>query len=177
MRSGDASEVSSVSQRAPRRAAKTMPDVTTWDRTPQLIGRSAEWRQLRGAWRRVTDGSPHVVLLSGEAGIGKTRLAEELEAWVSRQGLVTATARCYPAAGAVAYGPVTAWLRGAAFRTSLSTLDPAWLSEVARLVPDVLSERPDLRRLEAMTEGWQRRRFFEALTHSLLVVRQPFLLL
>jgi tetratricopeptide (TPR) repeat protein len=117
------------------------------------------------------------VLLSGEAGIGKTRLAEELEAWVSRQGLVTATARCYATAGALAYAPVTSWLRCAAFRSSLSTLDPSWLSEVARLVPDVLAERPDLRRPEAMTEGWQRQRFFEALARSLLAVRQPLLLL
>jgi tetratricopeptide (TPR) repeat protein len=177
MRSGDASEASSVSQRAPRRAARMTPSTTTRGRTPQLVGRSAEWRQLRGAWRRVIDGSPHVVLLSGEAGIGKTRLAEELEAWVSRQGLVTATARCYATAGTLAYAPVTSWLRCVAFRTSLSTLDPSWLSEVARLVPDVLSERPDLPRPEAMTEGWQRRRFFEALARSLLAVRQPLLLL
>ena len=43
-----------------------------------------------------------------------------------------------------------------------------WLTEVARLVPDQLTRRPDLPRPTPMTEGWQRQHFFEALARALL---------
>ena len=127
-----------------------------------LLGRKAEMRHLQEAWRKAAGGHPHIVFLSGEAGIGKTRLAEEIEAWVSRQGLTTASARCYAALGHLAYAPVTTWLRTDALQTGLSALDPAWLTEIARLVPEVLVTRPKLSLPAAMTEGWQRQHFFEA---------------
>lgn len=142
-----------------------------------LLGRKAEWRQLQEAWRKATRGFPHIVILSGEAGIGKTRLAEEMEAWASRQGMTTASARCYAAAGQLAYAPITSWLRTDAIQSSLSTLDSAWLIEIARLVPEVLTTQPKLSRPTPMTEGWQRQHFFEALARAMLKARQPLLLL
>lgn len=155
------------------RATAPMPRGTT----APLVGRKPEWGQLQIAWRRSASGHPHLVVLGGEAGIGKTRLAEEMVAWVSRQGMTTAHARCYAAEGRLAYAPLTAWLKADAVQTSLSTLDELWLTEVARLVPDLLAQRPDLPRPDPMTEGWQRERFFEALARALLGVRQPLLLL
>ncbi|MEO6889594.1 MAG: AAA family ATPase, partial [Ktedonobacteraceae bacterium] len=151
-------------------------------RTPRatgapLVGRKVEWRRLQEAWRKATGGRPHIVILSGEAGIGKTRLAEEIEAWVSRQGMATASARCYAALGSLAYAPVTTWLRSDALRAGLATLDPAWLTEVARLAPEVLTTHPHLPQPAAMTEGWQRQRFFEALARAVLAAPQPLLLL
>ena len=65
-----------------------------------LQGRKAEWRRLQKIWNTAIGGIsgrqsvyPHLVILSGEAGIGKTRLARELEVWVSRLGMTTANAR------------------------------------------------------------------------------------
>jgi len=137
-----------------------------------LIGRKQEWGQLQAAWRRAASGvsgKPHMVVLSGEAGMGKTRLAARRQAtWVGRQGMTTASAHCYAAEGRLAYAPVTAWLRADAVQTGLSTLADVWLTEVARLVPDLLTRRPDLPRPAPMTEGWQRQRFFEALARALL---------
>ncbi|HJT58569.1 MAG TPA: BTAD domain-containing putative transcriptional regulator [Ktedonobacteraceae bacterium] len=154
----------------------TGPLVSRGTESP-LLGRKAEWRQLQEAWRKATRGFPHIVILSGEAGIGKTRLAEEMEAWASRQGITTASGRCYAAAGQLAYAPVTSWLRTDAIQSSLSTLDTAWLTEIARLVPEVLAKHPKLARPATMTEGWQRQHFFEALARALLKARQPLLLL
>ncbi len=142
-----------------------------------LVGQKQEWGHLQTAWRRAASGSPHMVVLSGEAGIGKTKLAEELVAWVSRQGMTTASAHCYAVQGRLAYAPVTAWLRADAIRANLSALNNAWLTEVARLVPDLLAKRPGLPRPAPMTEGWQRQHFFEALARVLLGVHQPLLLL
>src|SRR3712207_5633338 len=39
-----------------------------------LVGRQGEWARLREAWRDAASGRAHVVLVAGEAGIGKTRL-------------------------------------------------------------------------------------------------------
>src|SRR2546430_8079475 len=109
-----------------------------------LLGRKAEWRHLQEAWRKAAGGHPHVVILSGEAGIGKTRLAEEIEAWVSRQGMTTASARCYAALGHLAYAPVTTWLRTEVLHAGLLTLDPIFLTEISRLLPELQAELPAL---------------------------------
>lgn len=155
------------------KATAPMPRGTT----ATLVGRKPEWGQLQMAWRRTASGHSHLVVLSGEAGIGKTRLAEEMVAWVSRQGMATAHARCYAAEGRLAYTPVTAWLNADAVQMSLPAMDDIWLTGVARLVPVLLAKRPGLPRPDPMTEGWQRQRFFEALARALLGARQPLLLL
>ncbi len=125
-----------------------------WLAAVPLVGRQQEWGQLQAAWRNVVLGRAHMVVLRGEAGIGKTRLAEELLTWVGRQGIVTASAHCYAAAGALPYAPVAAWLRVDALRASLSTLGLPWRSEVARLLPDLLASDPDLPRPGPLTESW-----------------------
>ena len=144
---------------------------------PPLMGRKTEWRRLQQVWHKVTDGQPHVVLLTGDAGIGKTRLAEEMETWARRQGVITARAYCYAPPGTLAYAPITTWLRTESLQTGFSTLDPTSLTEIARLVPEVLASHPLLSSPAAMTEGWQRQFFFVALARALLNVRQPLLLL
>ncbi len=128
-----------------------------------LVGREEEWSQLQTAWRRSRRG-PRLVLLQGEAGIGKTRLVEELLDWAARQGIAHSYARCYAAEGELAYAPVTALLRA----RPLPPLDDLWLSEVSRLLPEVLAERPDLPPPRPMTEAWQRQRLFEALARAAL---------
>lgn len=134
-----------------------------------LVGRKQEWAQLQAAWRRAAgDAHPHMLVLSGEAGMGKTRLAEEMVAWVGRQGMIAATAHCYAAEGRLAYAPVTTWLRADAMQTAVAALADVWLTEVARLLPDLLARRLDLPRPAPMTEGWQRQQFFEALARALL---------
>jgi len=138
-----------------------------------LVGRHQEWAQLQAAWRVAAAGQPHFVLVAGELGIGKTRLAEELVQWANRQGIATASARCHAAEGGLAYAPVTTWLRA----RPLPPLEPVWRGEIARLLPELLVEQPDLSPLGPLTEAWQRQRFFEALAHAILGGSQPLLLL
>src|SRR5437899_6276059 len=123
------------------------------------------------------DGHPYFGLLSGEAGIGKTRLDEELEAWVSRQGMTTASARCYAAEGRLPYAPVTTWLRTEALHAGLLTLDPIFLKEIARLLPELQAVLSNVPLPTELQEGWQRQNFFEALARALLSAHQPLLLL
>jgi DNA-binding SARP family transcriptional activator len=156
---------------AESRPPPTVPATTAFS---PLVGRQREWAQMLQAWRAVAAGEgPHMVMLCGEAGIGKTRLAEDLVQWAARQGIPCASARCYAAEGQLAYAPVIAWLRA----LPLAPVADVWLAEVARLLPEVLIERPDLPRPGALTEGWQRERLFEALSRVLLGRRQPLLLM
>ncbi|MDE3228575.1 MAG: AAA family ATPase [Chloroflexota bacterium] len=143
---------------------------------PSLVGREREWAALHEAWRAADAGGPGFALITGEAGIGKSRLAEEMTRWVSAQGGVTATARSYAAEGQLSFAPVIEWLRTPGLRPHLRRLKPVWLGEIARLLPELLAERPDLPRYEPLTEYGQRQRFFQALALAALAAPQPLLL-
>jgi DNA-binding SARP family transcriptional activator/predicted ATPase len=141
-----------------------------------LVGRQWQWQVLQAVWRSAAAGAAHCVLIAGEAGMGKTRLAEELLQWADRQGFATARTRSYAAEGRLAYTPLIDWLRADELRSSLPDLEPVWLVEVARLLPELLVERPELPPPAPMADSWQRQRFREALARAMLLGRQPLLL-
>ena len=62
---------------------------------PDLPGRAAELNRLRAAWNDAAAGDPVLLLVSGEAGIGKTRLAGELTRIAATTGGTVLAARCY----------------------------------------------------------------------------------
>ena len=146
--------------------------VAPLEATFPLVGRKHEWAQLQAAWRTASAGHAQLALLIGEAGIGKTRLADELFTRVNRQGISAANAHCYSAEGMLAYAPVVAWLRA----RPLPHLESVWLSEVARLLPEVLTQHPDLPAPGPLTEAWQRQRLHEALARAVLGQGEPLLL-
>ncbi len=130
------------------------------------------------AEREAALGTPLVGrVLAGEAGIGKTRLAEELLRWALRQGVIAAMAHCYPAEGMLAYAPVVSWLRADMLRPRLRQLNPSWLVELGRLDPELLMGRQDLPSPGSLSEAWQRQRLFEALARAVLAAQRPTLLL
>ena len=163
--------------RPPRGRARVAP-FAPHRRSPSypLVGRAAEWERLRAAWAATAAGASHFALITGEAGIGKTRLAEELLEWAGREGIDVARTRSYAAEGQLAYAPVTDWLRAAALQPGLEALDTASLAEVARLVPELREGRPDLPAPEPLTESWQRQRLFTGITRTLLAGRDALML-
>lgn len=144
-----------------------------------LVGRQEEWNRVRQVWRDVERGRAQLLVISGEAGIGKTRLAEELRTWSHRQGIETSWAACYAAGDRLAYAPVGEWLRSAPLRTAFAALDEVWLVELARILPELRAEHADLPEPEPLSEDWQRQRLFESLTRAVAgspPQRQPLLL-
>ena len=115
-----------------------------------MIGRGREWEQLHAAWRHASTGDPGFALITGAAGIGKSRLAEELLAWVYRQGDGVATTRSYAAEGQLSLAPVTELRRSDVLRPHLARLDPVWRTEVSRVLPELLVAQPDLPSYEPM---------------------------
>ncbi len=142
-----------------------------------LIGRQGEWAQVRDIWQQSARGQPSFVLITGEAGIGKTRLAEELLTWAVRQGVTGARTRAYEAEGRLSYAPIIEWLRSPALAPALARLEKVWLGEIARLLPELLTQHSDLPAAAPLTEHWQRQRFFEALARGVLAIHTPLLLL
>ena len=63
---------------------------------PTLVGRNEEIGLLRRRWEQSKAGLGQVVLISGEAGIGKSALVETLRAHVLREGLTRVALRCSP---------------------------------------------------------------------------------
>lgn len=141
-----------------------------------FVGRQAEWQELQQAWQRAMRGQPNLVLITGEAGIGKSRLAQEFQTWATHQGILTAHTRAYAAEGRLPYAPVITWLRTGMLKEQWSTLTPTWLTEVARLLPEIVAERPQVAAPLPLTDDGQRHRLFEALARAILAGGKPLLL-
>jgi transcriptional regulator with XRE-family HTH domain/tetratricopeptide (TPR) repeat protein len=144
--------------------------------TLPLVGRRLEWRELQGAWQGAIASGPRCVVLEGEAGIGKSHLAQELLSWVERKGFGAAQARAYAAEGRLSYAPVTDWLRSAALHDSVAGLDARSLGHLAQLVPELLIYRPDLAEHTELSDLHHRELFFRSLARAVLSMEQPLLL-
>lgn len=140
-----------------------------------LVGRGVEWEALLGAYDAI-HGDGRLVVLEGEAGIGKTRLAEEFAAHARRQGASVITSRCYDGEASLAYAPLVAALRAALVDEErarrLGELPAQWISEAARLVPDLERVRPGLPFAPPLDGPGAQAHFFEGLRQVLLAACQ-----
>ena len=147
-------------EQAPVRSSESPPQ-------NRLVGRAEPWAALEAAVEDARTGRTTMALLTGEPGIGKSRLSEELVRWARTQGIAAAYGRCYAAEGGLVYATPASWLRTEPFLGNLRQLDPTWLTEIARLLPELVADSPDLPAPEPMTESWQRPRLFEAITRAI----------
>jgi DNA-binding SARP family transcriptional activator/Tfp pilus assembly protein PilF len=100
-----------------------------------LVGRDAQWAALRSAYDAVgPDG--RLVVLAGETGIGKTRLAGDFVAQVRGSGARVASARAVEGEAGLAFGCAIELLRSA-LGGDPDPLDPAAAGEAARLLPEL----------------------------------------
>jgi DNA-binding SARP family transcriptional activator/tetratricopeptide (TPR) repeat protein len=141
----------------------------------QLVGRSRELSLLKGLWQSTAAGHPALALVRGDAGVGKTRLIAEVAGMARLQGAVVASTQCFGTSGRLAMAPVADWLRNPAVQAAAGELDPAWRTEVDRLVPAKGHENPAAGS-GVMADAWQHHRFFEGLAWALLSADRPLLL-
>jgi predicted ATPase len=135
---------------------------------PVLIGRTPELTSLRAQLEQVKGGHGQVVLISGEAGIGKSRLMMETRAIATAEGFLVLQGSCFPTDRSCPYAPLLDLLRSflatdarARIIAELGPLTAAFFP----LLPDLLpqpSEHPLLPPLDAEQE---KRRLFAGLTH------------
>lgn len=129
-----------------------------------LVGREDEFANLVETYHAASRGQPHAVVLQGEAGIGKTRLATEFLAWAMAQGADIVRGRAFEAGSRLPYQPLVDALRTRLEREAAPErlLNDPWLTELSRLLPELRERRPDLP-LPAGDESAARTRLFEAL--------------
>jgi DNA-binding SARP family transcriptional activator len=146
---------------------------------PGLAGRAAETAALREAWGHAVAANPGLVMIIGEAGIGKTALAEDLAAEAAEEGATVLRTRCYEAERSLFLQPVVEALAPVVTRMAASTLGQL-LGEhgpaAAALLPEVaalLGPPPSWRGSPEM----ERRRSFQAAAAFLagLAERAPVL--
>ena len=73
-----------------------------------FIGRQREMDELKTAVEDALSGQRWLVMLAGEPGIGKTRLAQEVAAYAHQRGVRVLWGRCHSTQGAPSYWP---WLQ------------------------------------------------------------------
>ncbi len=155
-------------RRAPREARDGAP----------LVGRDRALATLAEAWVDARAGASGVVVVYGEAGIGKTRLVEEFVRHSHPQQATVARSRAYAAEGTVSYGLAVDWLRTPAVSERVRELPAPWRAEIARLAPELDPEgaqEPDAP--DTVPASWQRRRLLEAIARALLAAPGPRLLI
>jgi DNA-binding SARP family transcriptional activator/tetratricopeptide (TPR) repeat protein len=128
-----------------------------------FLGREEEMESLRTAVRDVATSPVTGILISGEAGIGKSRLATEFVRSVSLENVRLLDSRCYPAEAEVPYGPVVDGLRPIAAEISRrSAVDLESFTRVGHLLPEFEHLTSDSG--ERVDPAAWRRRLYEEVT-------------
>ena len=132
-----------------------------------FVGREAELARLDTALDEALGGQGRLVLVAGEPGIGKTRLAQELGSRARERGGRLLWGRCYEGDGAPAYWPWVQVLRAYAAERAPSALAAELgkgASVVAQLIPEVADALPDLPALPVPEPELARFQFFDAVS-------------
>jgi len=148
----------------------------------RMVGRERELAEVGGLWRRALAGAGQALLVSGEPGIGKTRLVRELSALAEVSGAVVLRGECYAEGGSpnapiaqIVEAAYTAGLLGAA--SGIALPEPL-LADLLSLAPELAegsAARPPLPDARA-----QQQRQFEAIAgflHRLTATRPALVVL
>ncbi len=142
-----------------------------------LVGRQAELAQLQQVLDQARQGRGHLVTVCGEAGIGKSRLIQELAVRAEAAGGRVVVGRCFESEQVLPFGPWVGILRSEAIRAALDEVaegDAPHRRELARLLPELGG-----RGTELPAGGEDYRRIFEAVTQVVKAVaaRTPTVLI
>ncbi len=151
---------------------------------PVMIGRLQELTTLHLLVEQACNGQAQVVLVSGEAGIGKSRLVAEVKTFAEAHGFLLLKGQCFQADTTSPYTPLLDLFRAYFARqapTSLSNPMHSFAAPLSRLLPELALLFPDLTTLSAPSSAnrqEERRQLFAAMSHFLIgqAAQHPVLL-
>ena len=132
-----------------------------------FVGRERELAELAAKLRAAAGGHGGIVMVLGEAGIGKTRLANDFMAIARSQGAVVVCGRAFEGEGQAPYGPWVEAIEGFASQHDSDELrerigfDAPYIAELA---PGLRSRLAGIGRPEALASSDERLRVYGALT-------------
>lgn len=157
----------------PLPAPTVLPKPVETKNAPLFIGRRAERAALDQELDRAAAGRARVVTLTGELGIGKTRLWEEWSSGLT-PNLTLLDGRCVDSTQGLAFAPLAeAFSRKEIADRLFSSPSPVpsiWLAEMARLLPDIRRRLSKLPPPPTLPGDEERRRVFEALTQCVQAI-------
>lgn len=134
--------------------------------TSAFVGREQETIELRAALDEALSGRGRLIMLAGESGIGKTRLATELGTYASLRGAQVLWGRCYEGEGAPAYWPWVQVIRSYVHdrdAQSLSSEMGAGAADIAQVVSEVRERLPGLPEPPSLEPEQARFRLFDSI--------------
>ncbi|MEX1021149.1 MAG: AAA family ATPase [Litorilinea sp.] len=168
-----------IRARSPVQPARQQTPLTLTPADLSFVGRVEEFTRLKAAYHAASCGQTQVVVLIGEAGIGKTRLTTEFLQWASAQGADLLTGRAFETGGEVPYQPLAQLLRHRLEQENApdDLLSTTWLAELSRLLPELRDRYPDLPQPQP-NEATAQSSLLESITRlgEALAERDPLLL-
>jgi len=141
---------------------------------PVAIGRAQELTTLRSLVERVAGGVGQVALISGEAGIGKSRLVAETKAYAAAHRFLILEGQCFQTDSAAPYAPLLdlfrAYFARLAHGPTLSPADPVpmFAAALSRLLPELALAIPALAvnpASPAVDPEEEKRQIFASISH------------
>ncbi len=141
-----------------------------------LVGRQQERTTLAGYLEQAISGQGGMVLVEGEAGVGKTRLLQEVARDAEWRGVQVLWGRGRELAELPPYGVLSEALRAGLLPLRAGQLvqlvEGVWLREVSLILPELAEWLPDLLPHVALGPEQDRMRLLEALTRTVLALGQ-----
>ena len=147
----------------------------------RLVGRATELAEAREIWRRTREGHGHAILLSGEPGAGKTRLARELTIQAAVDGALVLTGGCYEYEATTPYLPFVEafrrWVREEKDNDKLRAVLGDAAIQIAKLAPEIETRLGPFPQPHQLAAHEERLLFFDAVAQVFSnVARQQSLL-
>ncbi len=158
-------------------SARAAPSPRRSEEPPPLVGRKADLDAARNALRHVRDGDFGFLLVKGEAGVGKTRLLEEIRREAHLNGFRCLQARPVELEQRIPLNPLIDALGDPGVVRHVGTLEDPWRAVIASILPELPPgmERPAVPPID---ETALSRRLYDAFSilFSKLAAEQPTLL-
>ncbi|MGD9002071.1 MAG: AAA family ATPase, partial [Anaerolineae bacterium] len=136
----------------------------------KLVGREQELAFLHQCWQGAQTGQGELILIEGEAGVGKTRLLEAFADHLRWQGVRVLWGRCYEFERLLPYQPIAEALRPVLPLVSPAELTgcPPWaLGQVARIAPGLRDRHPDVEMVSVARPDQEQGRLFDGILRFL----------